>query len=71
MIMLPLTFAWPPDLNHMEDYNWGVIEWETNKHTHDTKDSLKAAIEDIMETEIKNTWSTYASVLEDDIETII
>lgn len=52
MIMLLLTFAWPPDLNHMDDYNWVVIEWEINKHTHNTKDSLNAAE---WPTEIKNT----------------
>jgi inhibitor of nuclear factor kappa-B kinase subunit alpha len=42
---------WPPsspDLNPLDYYVWGVVERETNKHAHNTKDSLKAAIGDIM-----------------------
>lgn len=42
---------WPPsspDLNPLDYYVWGVVERETNKHAHNTKDSLKAAIGDVM-----------------------
>ena len=42
---------WPPsspDLNSLDYYVWGVVERETNKHPHNTLDSLKAAIIRIM-----------------------
>ena len=38
---------WPsnsPDLNPLDYYVWKVVEKELNKHSHDTKDSLKAVI---------------------------
>ncbi|KYN33128.1 hypothetical protein ALC56_12605 [Trachymyrmex septentrionalis] len=38
---------WPPsspDLNLLDYYVWGVVEWETNKHPHNTISSLKDAI---------------------------
>ena len=42
---------WPPsfpDLNPLDYYVWGVVEQETNKHPHNTLDSLKAAIARVM-----------------------
>jgi len=36
---------WPPsfpDFNPLDYYVWGVVEWETNKHPHNTLDSLRA-----------------------------
>ena len=42
---------WPPsspDLNHLNYYVWGVVKRETNKHPHNTLDSLKAAIIKVM-----------------------
>lgn len=38
---------WPPsspDCNPLDYFFWGVIEAKTNKHAHNTVDSLKAAI---------------------------
>ncbi|XP_043228175.1 uncharacterized protein LOC122384643 [Amphibalanus amphitrite] len=38
---------WPPsspDRNPLDYFFWGVIEAKTNKHAHNTVDSLKAAI---------------------------
>jgi len=35
---------WPlssPDLNSLDYYIWGVVERETNKHPHNTLDSLE------------------------------
>ena len=31
-------------LHPLDYYVWGVVEWETNKHPHNTLDSLRAAI---------------------------
>ena len=42
---------WPPsspDLNPMDYYVWGVVEKETNKRPHSTKESLKATILHVM-----------------------
>ena len=42
---------WPPsspDLNPMDYYVWGVVEMETNKRPHSTKESLKATILHVM-----------------------
>jgi len=42
---------WPPnspDLNPLDYYVWGVVERETNKHPHNTLDSLRAAIIRVM-----------------------
>ena len=42
---------WPPsspDLNPLDYYVWGVVERETNKHPHNTLDSLRAAIARVM-----------------------
>jgi len=42
---------WPPsspDLNPLDYYVWGVVERETNKHPHNTLDSLRAAITRVM-----------------------
>lgn len=36
------------DLNPRNYYVWGVVERETNMPAHNTKDSLKAAVRDIM-----------------------
>ena len=33
-----------PDCNPLDYFFWGVIEAKTNKHAHNTVDSLKAAI---------------------------
>ena len=38
---------WPPsspDCNPLDYFFWGVIEAKTNKHAHNTVDSLKGAI---------------------------
>ena len=43
--------TWPPsspDLNPLDYYVWVVVERETNKHSHNTLDSLKAAITRVM-----------------------
>lgn len=42
---------WPPnspDLNPLDYYMWGVVERETNQRSHNTTDSLKAAITRVM-----------------------
>ena len=42
---------WPPsspDLNPLDYYVWGVVERETNKHPHNTLDSLRAVIARVM-----------------------
>ena len=42
---------WPPsspDLNPMDYYVWGVVQKETNKRPHSTKESLKATILHVM-----------------------
>ena len=33
-----------PDLNPQDYYVWNIVEKKVNKHPHNTKDSLKAAI---------------------------
>jgi len=38
---------WPPsspDLNPLDYYVWGILERESNKHAHNTVDSLRTAI---------------------------
>ena len=37
-----------PDLNPLDYYVWGVVKRETNKHPHNTLDSLRAAITRVM-----------------------
>lgn len=37
-----------PDLNHPDYYTWTVLEWVTDQRTHNTTDSLKAAITRVM-----------------------
>ena len=37
-----------PDLNPLDCYVWGVVEWETNKHPHFTLDSFRTAITRVM-----------------------
>lgn len=42
---------WPPsspDLNPLDYYVWGVIERDTNKKPHNTKESLKTAVRTAM-----------------------
>ena len=42
---------WPsssPDLNPLDYYVWGIVERETNKHSHNTLDFLRAAITRVM-----------------------
>ena len=42
---------WPPnspDLNPLDYYVWGVVERDTNKCPHNTLDSLKSAIKQVM-----------------------
>ena len=42
---------WPPsspDLNPLDYYVWDVVERETNKHLHNTLDSLRATITRVM-----------------------
>ena len=36
------------DLNPLDYYLWGVVERETNKHPHNTLDSIRAAITKVM-----------------------
>lgn len=43
-IMLPLTNPNSPDLNPIDHYFWCIVERETNKYTHNTKETLKAAV---------------------------
>ena len=38
----------PLDLHFLDYYAWGVVEWETNKHPHNTIDFLKATITSVM-----------------------
>lgn len=48
---------WPPsspDLNPLDYFVWGVVEKETNKHPHNTKDSLRASISSAMMNMNKN-----------------
>ena len=43
--------VWPPsssDINPMDYYVWGVVERETNKHPHNTLDSVCQSITDVM-----------------------
>ena len=43
--------VWPPsspDLNPLDYYVWGVVERETNKHPHNTLDSVRQSITDVM-----------------------
>ena len=40
---------WPPsspDLNPLDCYAWGVLEWENNKRAHNSIDSLRDTIEE-------------------------
>lgn len=49
--------GWPPsspDLNPLDYYVWGVLERETNEHSHNTIHSLKAAITRAMSNINKN-----------------
>ena len=65
---------WPPsspDLNPLDYYVWGVVERETNKHAHNTKDSLKAAIGDIMANINKNHLINARSRCRSRIEAVI
>ena len=42
---------WPPnspDLNPLDYYVWSIVDKEVNKHPHNTKDSLKVAIVQVM-----------------------
>ncbi|GFR05243.1 hypothetical protein TNCT_251641 [Trichonephila clavata] len=39
-----------PDTNSLDYHGWGVIEKKTNKQPYNIKESLKAAIADIMDT---------------------
>ena len=42
---------WPlssPDLNPLDYYVWGLVEWKTNKHPYNTLDSLRAGITRVM-----------------------
>ena len=41
--------VWPPsspNRNPLDYYAWGVVERETNKHPHNTLDSLRAAMDE-------------------------
>ena len=37
-----------PGLNPFDYYIWGVVEWETNKHPHNTLNSFRADITKVM-----------------------
>ena len=41
---------WPSSFssNPLDYYVWGVVEWETNKHPHNTLDSFRAPITRVM-----------------------
>ena len=42
---------WPlnsPDLNPLDYYVWGEVERRSNKHPHNTKESLKSSIREVM-----------------------
>jgi len=43
--------VWPPsspDLNPLDFYVWGVVERDSNSHSHNTITALKSAIVDAM-----------------------
>ena len=61
----------PPQGPPMDCYIWGVVERETNQRPHNTNDSLKAAIVDVMANMNENHLIRASSRFQSRIEAVI